>query len=610
MAGNSVIGALRIAMGIDAGSLEDGLKGASAKLDDFAKKAAVTGAAIGAAIGGALVALGAGIKGTIDQADQLGKLSKSLAIPVKDLSEYKYAADAAGVASDDFFKSLGKLNSSVTSASTNLKGAAASAFNAIGVSVRDANGNLKSSSQVLGEVADKFSGYRDSAAKTAVATALFGRAGAGLIPMLNEGSSGIERLRNEADNLGVTLDDKAVGAATDFKNNMKALGVMWDVLVTKVTANLLPVLQQLSAKFSGLAKDGDIAKGIAETIGSAFMKLVEVTMTVITAWQRLGIEWNALREFLKTDIFSGKLTENWNKFLETGEETKRVMAELHASFQNGVAGATTFGSGASNAGKGLKDLILPTKEAKNAVDSFLSSQAKRAAQMQADAEGLRMTTAEAAAYRMEQQAITIATEKNIPLTDELMNKIFSAATAYGQTAEQVERVRDRFNQLRQVGEQVGSAIGSVFQNGITKGGKFSDVLKNLAGKLADIAFQFEITKPLQNIFGSMFSAAPLKLFGFASGGSFNVGGSGGIDSQLVAFKASPNEQVSVTKPGQSGGGGGSYVYAPQYNFSPGMTPTDMASIRAQMAMADRQTEERTIGRIRRAHQTDSGFLNG
>ncbi|WP_332717333.1 hypothetical protein [Pelagibacterium mangrovi] len=41
-----------------------------------------------------------------------------------------------------------------------------------------------------------------------------------------------------------------------------------------------------------------------------------------------------------------------------------------------------------------------------------------------------------------------------------------------------------------------------------------------------------------------------KLFGFAQGGSFQVGGSGGIDSQLVAFKASPNETVSVTKPGQ------------------------------------------------------------
>lgn len=38
--------------------------------------------------------------------------------------------------------------------------------------------------------------------------------------------------------------------------------------------------------------------------------------------------------------------------------------------------------------------------------------------------------------------------------------------------------------------------------------------------------------------------------GFQTGGTFRVGGSGGPDSQLVQFKASPNETVSVRTPGQ------------------------------------------------------------
>jgi lambda family phage tail tape measure protein len=38
------------------------------------------------------------------------------------------------------------------------------------------------------------------------------------------------------------------------------------------------------------------------------------------------------------------------------------------------------------------------------------------------------------------------------------------------------------------------------------------------------------------------------LFGFANGGDFNVGGAGGVDSQLVAFRATPGEQVIVNKP--------------------------------------------------------------
>jgi len=42
------------------------------------------------------------------------------------------------------------------------------------------------------------------------------------------------------------------------------------------------------------------------------------------------------------------------------------------------------------------------------------------------------------------------------------------------------------------------------------------------------------------------------VFGFQHGGEFRVGGFGGPDSQLVAFRASPDERVKVMTPGQSG----------------------------------------------------------
>lgn len=45
----------------------------------------------------------------------------------------------------------------------------------------------------------------------------------------------------------------------------------------------------------------------------------------------------------------------------------------------------------------------------------------------------------------------------------------------------------------------------------------------------------------------------VKLLGLAEGGDFTVGGSGGTDSQLVAFRASPNERVTVTPQHDSGG---------------------------------------------------------
>jgi len=43
--------------------------------------------------------------------------------------------------------------------------------------------------------------------------------------------------------------------------------------------------------------------------------------------------------------------------------------------------------------------------------------------------------------------------------------------------------------------------------------------------------------------------------GFATGGSFTVGGSGGTDSQLIQFMATPGEQVTIDQPGGSATGG-------------------------------------------------------
>jgi hypothetical protein len=50
-----------------------------------------------------------------------------------------------------------------------------------------------------------------------------------------------------------------------------------------------------------------------------------------------------------------------------------------------------------------------------------------------------------------------------------------------------------------------------------------------------------------------------KLPGFKNGGSFTVGGAGGIDNNLVAFRATRGERVDIRTPGQDMGGVGARV---------------------------------------------------
>jgi hypothetical protein len=105
------------------------------------------------------------------------------------------------------------------------------------------------------------------------------------------------------------------------------------------------------------------------------------------------------------------------------------------------------------------------------------------------------------------------------------------------------------------------------KNGGTKGlfEWMADQLSNrLMDRLADILTNFvdqllkgqggNVGNVLSTIFGSTGSTP-----GFATGGSFTVGGSGGIDSQLVKFRATPGEMVNI-RHGNDNGGGGSVVF--------------------------------------------------
>lgn len=107
-------------------------------------------------------------------------------------------------------------------------------------------------------------------------------------------------------------------------------------------------------------------------------------------------------------------------------------------------------------------------------------------------------------------------------------------------------------------------LGSMLSGAIQGTQSLGDIASNVLGNLTNF-FANQAVSGLSGVFsglfgggGGFFSSLFGGLMGFANGGSFNVGGAGGIDSQVVAFRASPNENVTITKPGQdmpSNGGG-------------------------------------------------------
>ena len=189
MAGGAIIGALRVVIGADSAALDKGLKDAQSSIGRFSSSLKGVGLIAAGALAGVAGGAAVAIRSALKDADQLGKLAQSIGIPVEELSKLKFAAELSDISLESLGKSVVKLSRGMSEiAGGNTTGAAAQAFKALGISVKDASGQVKSSDTILGEVADRFATYRDGANKTALAVALFGRAGAEMIPLLNQGS--------------------------------------------------------------------------------------------------------------------------------------------------------------------------------------------------------------------------------------------------------------------------------------------------------------------------------------------------------------------------------------------------------------------------------------
>lgn len=113
------------------------------------------------------VGLGAMAKGAIDAADDMNDLSQKTGVSVEQLSRFKQAADASGTSIEGVGSAMVKLNRNLATGNDQ----AALALQGLGISATDAAGKLKSTDQIMLEVADKFATMPDGAQKSATAMA-------------------------------------------------------------------------------------------------------------------------------------------------------------------------------------------------------------------------------------------------------------------------------------------------------------------------------------------------------------------------------------------------------------------------------------------------------
>src|ERR1044072_4394947 len=131
----SVIGSLKVLLGVDTAAFSEGLGSAEGLLSKFIKSfdqnfgKIAAGAGLAALTGGITTA----VKHSIDAMDDLGKLSQKIGIQVEKLSELKVASQLSDVPIEALAKSMGRLSTEMIKTASGGVGPAASAFKALGI---------------------------------------------------------------------------------------------------------------------------------------------------------------------------------------------------------------------------------------------------------------------------------------------------------------------------------------------------------------------------------------------------------------------------------------------------------------------------------------------
>lgn len=199
--------------------------------------------AIGAGVISASAGVYALVNKTAESMDVIDKMSERTGLTRERLQELQYAAGQCGVAVESIEDGVKMLTKNMGKADDESKRMTA-AFQKMKISIKDGNGNLKSSSALFEESISKLADMKDQTERNILGQKIFGGSWQDMIPLINQGSSGIKTLTDRARQLGLVVSEEAVVANVVFGDTLSDVKQSLGALGTKLSNALLPYLQR------------------------------------------------------------------------------------------------------------------------------------------------------------------------------------------------------------------------------------------------------------------------------------------------------------------------------------------------------------------------------
>ena len=288
----------------------------------------------GYAVAGAAVAMAAFVKQQIDVADKMGKLAQQTGTTSEFLSSMGLVASQTGTSLESIAKGVQRLAMNMNDMRRGT-GEAQESFKLLNIDVTQTDGTLRNAEDVMKEVADRFAGMEDGADKTALAMRLFGRAGAELIPMLNQGAAGIEELQKKAQEMGLVISTETALQAAYLNDQLDLLKQSASGAGRSFALDFIPWLTEaidvitFAKEESGTLMAAWVALG---AVGSGVAGLFKSsTQAQLNAAQRSleGLE-EIYRKIQENPRLAGTVYPEMDKVIMDLEEARKKHAELVA----------------------------------------------------------------------------------------------------------------------------------------------------------------------------------------------------------------------------------------------------------------------------------------
>jgi len=224
MADKSLLAVLKL----DSKQFKSGLSDTEKDILKFSAAATAAGAAVLAAA-----------KFTANYQEEMIQASRAAGIGSETFSKYSHAADLSGISTEQLTKSFVKLN--------NLTPQMTKEIESFGVAVTDNQGNLKSSEQLMSDIADRMQNMKSPADQAALAVAAFGEKGASMVNLLSGGSEALREAAAEAEKFGLVVTERAGQNAEKFNDDIDRVGMSLSGLRNSIGESIIEFINQSNA---------------------------------------------------------------------------------------------------------------------------------------------------------------------------------------------------------------------------------------------------------------------------------------------------------------------------------------------------------------------------